>query len=220
MSHRLIDLSHPIVAGMTTYPGMPGPEIDTFISREESEQRLGTGVSFHVGRLCMVANTGTYLDAPFHYHADGADVSAVSLGSMVDLPALVVDARQHTAIGAGVVASAGPSRGAAVLIRTDWSRHWGSDAYLTGSPFLTEDAVEALVASDVALVGIDSLNIDDVADAHRPAHRLLLAAGILIVEHLTSLRALPPTGARFTAVPAPVVGLGTMPVRAYATVPG
>jgi len=218
MTRRLVDLSHPIVAGMTTYPGLPGPEIETYVSRADSAERLAPGVSFHIGRLCMVANTGTYMDAPFHFHESGADTAGLPLDRLVDLPTVVVDVRSDVAIGARALGDLTGARGVAVLLHTGWSRHWGTGAYAEGSPHLTRDAVDVLLGVGPALVGIDALNIDDVADLSRPAHHGLLGAGIPILEHLTGLDALPPTGARLTAVPPPVVGMGTMPVRAVAVV--
>jgi arylformamidase len=218
MGRRLVDLSHPIVAGMTTYPGLPAPEIETYISRLQSAARLAPGVSFHIGRLCMVANTGTYMDAPFHFHQDGADTAGLPLESLVDLPVVVVDARGERAIGLEKFGDLAGLAGAAVLVRTDWSRHWGTDSYFEGSPYLSAAAVGALIAAGVALVGIDALNIDDVDDLARPAHQGLLGAGVPIIEHMTNLGELPSSGARLTAVPAPVVGMGTMPVRAVAIV--
>ncbi len=217
-SNRMVDLSHPIVAGMTTYPGLPGPEIETHTSRADSARRLAPGVSFYIGRLCMVANTGTYIDAPFHFHESGADVAGLPLSRLVDVPAVVVDIRGTGAIGSEHLSAVPDLAGAAVLLHTEWSRHWGTDQYADGSPFLRRDAVELLIESDVAVVGIDALNIDDVGDPSRPAHHGLLGAGIPIIEHLTNLAALPASGARLTAVPPPVVGMGTMPVRAVATI--
>jgi kynurenine formamidase len=218
MSGRLVDLSHPITAGMTTYPGLPGPEIETYVSRAESAGRLAPGVSFHIGRLCMVANTGTYLDAPFHFHEQGADVAGLPIERLVDVPAVVVDCREDVEIGPDSVQGLPDLDGSAVLLHTGWSRHWGTDAYADGSPFLRRETVDVLIRAGVALVGIDALNIDDVADLARPAHHGLLGAGIPILEHLTNLSAVPPTGARLTALPPPVVGMGTMPVRAVAVV--
>ena len=218
MSRRLVDLSHPIVAGMSTYPGLPGPEIETFISREESASRLAPGVSFHIGRICLVANTGTYLDAPFHFFDSGADTAGLSLDCLVDLRTVVIDARTETRVGADRMRGLPDVAGAAVLVRTDWSRHWGTARYAHGSPHLSSDAVQWLIEAGVALVGIDALNIDDVDDIARPAHVGLLGAGIPIIEHMTNLQALPAEGARLTAVPPPVVGMGTMPVRAVAAI--
>lgn len=218
MGRRLVDLSHPIVDGMTTYPGLPAPEIETYISRSQSAERLSKGVSFHIGRLSMVANTGTYMDAPFHFHEDGPDTAALPLESLVDVPVVVVEARGVVEVGLGDLGDLGELAGTAVLLRTDWSRYWGSSRYLEGSPYLSPGAVAPLIEAGVALVGIDALNIDDVGDLARPAHHGLLGAGVPIIEHLTNLAELPSSGARLTAVPAPVVGMGTMPVRAVAVV--
>jgi kynurenine formamidase len=217
---RLIDLSHPVHEGMPAYPGLPGPEISDHLSREASRANYAPGTEFQIGRITMVANTGTYVDAPFHRYGDGADLAALPLERIADLDGLVVDVRpagreigpewlmHHALTGKGV------------LLHTGWSRHWGTDAYTTGHPFLTRSAANYLVDARPAMVGIDSLNIDDTADRTRPAHTLLLAAGIPICEHLTGLGALPAIGFRFSAVPAAVRGMGTFPVRAYAVVPG
>jgi arylformamidase len=213
---RFVDLSHPIVAGMTTYPGIPGPALSTLVSREESAQRLAGGVSFDIQRLDMVANTGTYLNAPFHLHAEGADVAQLPLERIVDVPIVVVRAQGRIRIEASLLGDPGLLWGTAVLVHTGWSRRWGSDAYLTGSPYLTAGTARALVEANVALVGIDALNIDDIEDRSRPAHHILLASAIPLLEHLTNLDAVPDTGARLTALPAPVRGMGTFPVRAVA----
>jgi arylformamidase len=215
---RFIDLSHDIVAGMTTYPGLPAPHITTHISREESGERLGSGASFHIGRIDMVANTGTYLDSPWHFHADGVDLAGLELERLAGLPLTVVRRTEHqpAAIDRDVLPGAS-IEGHAVLFHTGWDRHWGTDAYGLGAPFLTADLVVALVERHVALVGIDSVNIDDVTDGNRPAHSQLLGNGIAIVEHMTNLGALPDTGCRFFAVPPKVRGFGTFPVRAFAT---
>jgi arylformamidase len=213
---RFVDLSHPIVAGMTTYPGIPGPALRTFVSREDSARRLAAGVSFDIQRLDMVANTGTYLDAPFHFHREGADVAELPLERIVDVPIVVVRAQGRTRIEASLLGDPGLLWGSAVLVHTGWSRRWGTDGYVTGSPYLTAGTARALVEANVALVGIDALSVDDVADLGRPAHHSLLGAGIPLLEHLTNLDALPDTGARLTALPAPVRGMGSFPVRAVA----
>ncbi|MEC3993086.1 cyclase family protein [Actinacidiphila sp. DG2A-62] len=218
MSGRtIIDLSHPIEHGMITYPGLPGPEISDHMSRDESRPRYAPGTEFQIGRIAMVANTGTYLDAPFHRHHDGPDLSGLDLSRLVDVEGVVVDATgPDRAIGPEVL-SAHQVAGRAVLVRTGWDRHWATDKYGDpGHPFLTAGAVQWLVAQGAAVVGIDSVNIDDMADLARPAHTGLLAAGIAIVEHLTALERLPQTGFRFHVAPPPVVGMGSFPVRAYA----
>ena len=215
---RFVDVSHPIEAGMVTYEGLPAPVIGEFLSRDASRGKYAEGTTFSIGRVEMVANTGTYVDAPFHRFEKGADVAGLPLEKLADLEGLVVD-----------VSVAGRAVGAerfdglevtdrAVLVRTGWSRNWRTPAYFRDHPYLTRAAAETLVRGGAALVGIDSLNIDDTRDGARPAHTLLLDAGIPIVEHLTNLDALPGSGFRFHAVPAPFRGLGSYPVRAYAVV--
>lgn len=217
---HVVDLSHPIRAGMTTYPGLPGPRVTTYVSREQSAERLEHRASFHIGRVDMVANTGTYLDAPYHFHESGADVAQVPVERLADLPCVVVEATGHRAIPPTVLPQSAAIRGAAVLFRTGWSTRWGTPEYAEGSPFLSRATVGRLREAAPVLVGIDALNVDDTADLSRPAHHGLLGDGILVVEHLTNLDLVPEAGARFTALPAPVAGMGTMPVRAVAVLPG
>lgn len=223
---RYLDLSHDIFDGMVTYPGLPSPSIGTVLSREESRGRYAAGVEFHIGSITLCTNTGTYLDTPAHRYGDGFDLTGLPLASCVDLPAVVIDippGSPHDAEPFGF----GPEHlgleglaGTAVLLRTGWSRHWGTADYVANRhPYLTAAGTRALVDAGVTLVGIDSLNIDGTVGTDRPAHSGLLAAGIPIVEHLTGLEALPTRGARFTAVPIKVAGLGTFPVRAFATLP-
>jgi kynurenine formamidase len=210
-----VDLSHAIVHGMTTYPGLPAPIICDYLSREASRGRYGPGVEFQIGKIEMVANTGTYIDAPFHRYADRIDIASLPLASLADLRAVVVDG------GAQAVSAAAFKgvnvRGAAVLVRTGWDKHWGTPRYLIGNPYLTADAATYLADKGAALVGIDSLNIDDVGNPDRPVHSTLLGADIPIVEHLCGLSQLPAKGFRFSAVPARVSGFGSWPVRAFAS---
>jgi kynurenine formamidase len=201
---------------MVTYPGLPGPLICDYLSREASRSHYAAGVEFQINKIEMVANTGTYLDAPFHRYADGADLAQLPLECVANLDAVVVG----VAPGSGRSISAGVFRGMdlqgkAVLVRTGWDRHWRTDQYLSGHPFLTGDAAEYLRDSGAVLVGIDSLNIDDIADQSRPVHSILLGSGVLIVEHLCNLQSLPSAGFRFSAVPAKVVRFGSWPVRAF-----
>ncbi len=215
---RLIDLSHPIEHGMVTYPGLPGPVVSDFLGREASRGHYAEGTTFHIARLRMVANTGTYVDAPFHRFAHGTDVSALPLERLADLDGIVIDGRAR---GRGLEADlfAGSDiAGKAVLVRTGWDAGWRTPRYFEGHPHLTRGAAEYLAGASPALVGIDSLNIDDTADGVRPAHTLLLSAGIPIVEHLCNLGSVPATGFRFHCAPAPFQGLGSFPVRAYAVV--
>jgi kynurenine formamidase len=215
---RLVDLSHQIHHGMVTYPGLPGPEISDYLPREASPARYGPGTQFHIGRISMVANTGTYLDSPFHRFAGATDVAGLPLYSVADLDGVVVriDAGRR-AIDRDALTSY-DVRGRAVLVHTGWDRHWGAERYGTGNPFLTAAAADWLVEQQAGLVGIDSVNIDDTSGPSRPVHTALLAAGIPIVEHLCGLDQLPPSGFRFHAAPPQVVGIGTFPVRAYAVV--
>lgn len=200
---------------MITYPGLPGPVVSTH--RERSE--ISPGVSFHIGRIDLVANTGTYVDAPFHYHADGADLATLPLERLVDVSAVLVSAYGVPVLGPDVFGEPDRLWGKAVLVHTGWSRHWGTEQYGTGSPYLTADAARLLVEANVALLGVDALNVDDVDDPTRPVHNSLLRNGIPILEHLTNLAALPEEGFRLTALPAPVRGLGSFPVRAVAVLP-
>lgn len=215
---RLVDLSHVIEHGMETYRGLPAPIIEDHMSREASRAHYADGTQFHIGKLTMVANTGTYLDAPFHRYPDGRDVSQLDLFGLADLPGVVVRVTGMTGRAISRTAIADDLGGRAILVHTGWDVHWRTDAYFNGHPFLTRDAAEHLRDAGAALVGIDSMNIDDTDDATRPAHSVLLGAGIPIVEHLRGLEQLPLTGFRFTGVPAPVRGMGTFPIRAFAAV--
>jgi arylformamidase len=217
---RLVELSHVIRPGLITYPGLPGPVITPFLTREASRSRYAPGTEFAIDEITMVGNTGTYLDAPYHRFADGADLARIPLERTADRSALVVrvtGSRQRE-IGVGSLAAA-DVRGKAVLLHTGDSARFGTPEYAQDAHFLGRDGAAWLAERDPALVGIDAVNIDDVADGQRPAHTLLLAAGIPVVEHLTRLDQLPPSGASFTAVPLRIQGFGTIPVRAFARLP-
>ncbi|WND32865.1 cyclase family protein (plasmid) [Streptomyces sp. BB1-1-1] len=214
----IVDLSHPVRHGMVTYPGLPGPEVTTQMSREESRTRYADGVEFHIGRISMVANTGTYLDAPFHRYSDGADTSGVALDRVVDVEGVVVRTKETGEVGPEAIDRAAVA-GKAVLFHTGWDAHWGTGRYFSDThPFLGRAAAELLVELEPAVVGIDSVNIDSMTDRSRPAHSLLLEQGIPIVEHLHHLDKLPTSGFRFFAPPLAVVGLGTCSVRAFGVV--
>ncbi len=215
---RLVDLSHPIEHGMVTYPGLPGPEIGAHLTFDDSAGVYAAGTEFTIGRISMVGNTGTYLDTPAHRYRDGHDLAGLPLIRCASLPAVVVAAGPGP-IDADAFAGHDVS-GTAVLVHTGWDRHWGTERYGDPAhPHLTEDAATALAERGAVLVGIDSVNIDGTSDGHRPAHTVLLGAGIPVVEHLTGLADLPATGALFTAVPPAIRGLATFPVRAFAALP-
>ena len=213
----LVDLSHRVENGMITYKGLPAPIICDFLSREASRIHYSPGTEFQIGRIDMVANTGTYLDSPFHRYADGSDIAQLPLESVANLDGVVVRAGGAGAIGPEVFRDVAV-RGKAVLVETDWDLHWRTDAYFEGHPFVTRAAAEHLAAEQATLVGIDSYNIDDTRDGARSVHSILLAAGIPICEHLCNLRSLPDRGFRFSAAPVKVSGMGTFPVRAFAVV--
>lgn len=218
---KIVDLSHTVEAGLLTYPGLPAPVIGDYLSREGSRAHYAPGTEFHIGKIEMVANTGTYVDSPFHRFPDGADLSGLALESLADLPGHVVrpELGEERAVGPSAFEGLDLA-GKAVLVQTGWSRNWAQPAYFEGHPYLTEPAALELIRRGAALVGIDSLNIDDTRDGRRPVHTRVLQEGIPIVEHLTGLEALPETGFRFFAVPVKVKGLGSFPVRAFALVEG
>jgi len=217
---RLIDLSHEIEHGMVTYRGLPAPAVSDWLSREASASRYAPGTTFQIGKIELLANTGTYIDAPFHRYENGRDVAGYALETVADLPGVVVRVKS----GAGRAIDAAwftrlDVKGKAVLVHTGWDTHWRTDTYSAGQhPFLTREAAEYLVKAKAALIGIDSLNIDDDKDGSRPAHTILLGAGVAIVEHMTNLGALPDSGFSFFAVPPRVKGMGSFPVRAFARV--
>jgi arylformamidase len=218
--NRIVELSHAIRDGLVTYPGLPAPKLATHASYAEYHARLGGAAEFEIRRIEMVANTGTYVDAPSHRFRGEPDVAAIPLEKLADLPGIVIDLprgerefRVSELDGIDVA-------GRAVLVRTGWARHFGTPEYGDGHPYLSEDAALALIEGGAALVGIDSLNIDDTRDARRPVHTALLRDGVPIVEHLRGLEALPVSGFRFFAVPARVEGMGSFPVRAFAILEG
>ena len=214
---RLIDLSHVIEEGMTTYRGLPGPHICDYWTREASAELFDDGSAFQIGRIDMVANTGTYVDSPFHRYADGKDLSDLPLESLANLDGIVVRRPFENGLTVDADAFAGLDvRGKAVLVATGWDRYWRTEAYFTDHPFLTEAAAQALIDGGAAFVGIDSHNIDDTRARSRPTHTVLLGADIPIGEHMTGFGQLPDTGFRFSAVPPKIRGMGTFPVRAFA----
>ncbi|SMH45820.1 Kynurenine formamidase [Rathayibacter oskolensis] len=214
----IVDLSHTVSDGLVTYPGLPAPRIRPHLTREASRAVYAPGTEFAMDVIEMIGNTGTYLDSPYHRYEGGRDLADLDLETLVDLPTVVVDVRGSAQRGIGEEAFAGRDvRGAAVLLSTGWDQRFGTPAYAGPAPFLSGAGAAALVAAGAVLVGIDSVNIDDTeGGGERPAHSILLAAGVHVVEHLTALEELPETGARFTAAPPRIRGLGTFPVRAYA----
>ncbi|MBI5350748.1 MAG: cyclase family protein [Chloroflexi bacterium] len=216
----LLDLSHTVEHGMITYKGLPAPLICDYLSREGSRQHYAEGVEFNIGKIEMVANTGTYIDSPFHRYAHGKDLSALPLTSLADLEGVLVHVVDRQSRGITREAFKGLNvKGKAVLVHTEWSQHWRSDQYFEGHPFLTKDAAEYLTDQGVKIVGVDTYNIDDTSDGTRPVHSILLGNEIPIVEPITGLAQIQITNFRFFAVPVKVKGFGTFPIRAFAITP-
>lgn len=213
---RFVELSHPIVDGMKAYPGYPSPKVGAYLTREDSRSRYDGKAEFLIGMVEMVGNVGTYLDAPFHRHAEGADLSEVPLESIAGVDGVVLEGNLSSSRSISIHCNASELRGRAVLVRTGWDERWGTDRYWEPGPFLSDDSVDLLVRSTAALVGVDFWNVDDVENKSRPAHTRLLGANIPIVEHLTKLSSLPRSGFRFYAVPPPIVKGASFPVRAFA----
>jgi len=218
--YQIIDVCHTIEDGMITYKGLPPPVISDHLTRMRSRELYAAGTEFHIGKIELVANTGTYLDSPFHRYEDGTDLAGLDLHSLANLEGLVIrrGADAPRAISVWEIEKY-DVRGKAVLFQTDWDLHWRTEEYWSGQhPFVSEETTERLAAQGAALVGIDSYNIDDTSTGERPAHSLLLAKNIPIVEHLCGLRELPAEGFRFFAVPVKVKNFGTFPVRAFGIV--
>ncbi len=213
----LIDLSHTLASDMPVYPGLPEPQFRTWLTHEESltSGRYGSGTTFQIAVYEIGGNTGTYVDAPFHRYSQGHDLAELALEKLVNLPGIVVTALREGPIGTEVFQGIDLSN-KAILIRTDWSNRWGSSDYFRSGPFLTANACHFLVQSQVALVGIDCANIDDMSDEMRPAHTILLGADIPIVEHLCALGQVSGHDFRFFAVPPAIKGGTSFPVRAFA----
>jgi kynurenine formamidase len=216
---QVLDLSHDLHSGMHTHPGLPAPEWEPYKTRQEYQEASGT--TFQIDRICMVGNTGTYLDSPYHRYVDGGDLASIPLSQVVNIPVVVVDARAHRAVGLDTLTDALGEEDitdTAVLLHTGGDTHWGKESYALDAPYVTAGAADWLAQRRPALVGIDSVNIDDLADLSRPVHTRLLADNILILEHLTGLGAVPARSARLHAAPLAWHGVGTWPVRAYATI--
>lgn len=213
----LIDLSHTIENGLVTYKGLPAPIICDYLSRENSKHLYAEGTEFQIAKIEMVANTGTYIDCPFHRFENGKDLSEVGLEFFTDLEAVVISVpfsgtleitEQHL--------KNHEINNKAVLIHTGWDSNWNTEKYYESHPYLTEGAAKYLKDCSVKLVGIDSHNIDSTLEKTRPVHTILLGAEILIVEHLCNLYLLPKNGFTFSAIPPKFKGVGTFPVRAFA----
>lgn len=215
---KRVDLNHIIEPGMVTYKGLPGPVVCDYWTRESTADHFDDGSTFQIARLDMVANTGTYIDAPFHRYAHGHDISGFELERTAGVPGVVVRVPETARVIGAEWFRNQPVKNCAVLVHTGWDRHWQTDRYFEANPCISREAAEYLRDAGAALVGIDSMNIDDTTTRSRPVHTVLLGADIPVVEHLCHLDALPDTGFRFFAVPPRMTGVGTFPVRAFATI--
>lgn len=215
---KLVELNHPLEDRMRAYPGLPSPKIGAFLDHDASRSHYGGQAEFYLGKVDMVCNLGTYLDSPFHRYRDRSDLSQIPLEKVAGVPGVVLDAAASPDRSIAVDCSASELRGRAVLVRTGWDRHWGTDAYWKPGPYLASSFVDLLIRAGATLVGVDFWNVDDTGEPGRPAHTRLLAEGVLIVEHLCNLSALPRTGFRFSAVPLRIVRGASFPVRAFAEI--
>ncbi len=221
-SRRVVDLSHPLDERIPMFPGLPAPQIVEQLSREDSRSHYAGDTTFVIHHYAFAGNSGTYMDAPFHRYADGDDLATLALDRTVDLPAVVIDLRPRMSEGkrgyGSEVLPIDDLSGHAVLFLTGWSARWGAADYLDPNPFITAEAASLLRERGVALVGIDSWNVDDTHDGTRPSHSILLRAGIPVVENLCRLEQLPPSDLRFFAAPLPIRHGSAVPVRAFALV--
>lgn len=213
---KIVDLSHQLEQGIITYKGLPASRITDFLSREASKSHYASGTTFHIGKIEMVANTGTYIDSPFHRYSDGKDLTELPLENIADLNGVVFRTESIQQVIEPKLFAESDIRGKAVLIHTGWAKHWGTQQYFEGHPYLTADAAEWLKKAGASIVGIDSLNIDDTDDGNRPVYSTLLKADIPIIEHMCNMENLPDSGFKFHAVPVKVRKFGSFPVRAYA----
>jgi len=205
---------------MDAYPGLPGPRFSAIVDHEQSRSRYGNKSEFYLGMVEMPGNVGTYLDSPFHRYLNGSDLSQIPLERVAGLQGVVLDAGTLSERPVTIPCEEAQLRGKAVLIRTGWDRQWGTPRYWEPGPFLSSEMIELFVRAKPILVGVDFWNVDDTNDPARPAHTRLLAANILIVEHMCNLSSLPLSGFVFNAVPLRIVKGASFPVRAFAEIDG
>jgi len=215
---RFVELNHILEDGMMAYPGLPRPKIEAFLDHQASRSRYEGQAEFYLGKVEMVCNVGTYLDSPFHRFPDQADLSQIPLGRVAGIPGIVIDGIASKDRSVTIHAEGEELRGRAVLIRTGWDKRWGTESYWEPGPYLSKELINLLIRSKPVLVGVDFWNVDDTMDPSRPVHTRLLSSGILIVEHLCNLSALPQIGFKFYAVPPRIVRGASFPVRAFAEV--
>jgi len=213
----IFDLSHKLAPNMPAYPGLPIPKFHVFLAHGDAggHAHYSPGTSFQIASYEIGGNTGTYVDTPFHRHPHGSDLASVPLEKLANLPGIVIRAPEDGPIEPAIV-SGFAVRGKTVLLHTNWSCRWEGGDYFRSGPFLTAAACEHLAHAGATLVGIDCANIDNMQDPARPAHTILPAAGIPIVEHLCGLDQIEGRNFRFFAVPPAIEGGTSFPVRALA----
>jgi len=215
---KYVELNHVLEDQMRAYPGFPPPVIRALMDHEESRPYYDDKAEFFIGRVDMVCNIGTYLDSPFHRYPDGADLSQIPLEMVAGVSGIVLDAVMSSSRSIMIDCSDLKLRERAVLVRTGWDKRWGTEDYWEPGPYLADDFIDLLIRAKPKLLGVDFWNVDNTMDPARPAHTRLLAANVLLVEHLCNLSVLPRTGFRFFAVPLRIVRGASFPVRAFAEI--
>ncbi len=210
---NIIELSHLIEADIPVFSGFPAPKIEAYLTHEDSRSHYDGEAEFHISKFELVASVGTYMDAPYHRHKGESMISDIPLSNLLDIPCVVID--HDLSNGRGCEIGEIDVKGKAVLFRTGWSKNWKTGKYYENPPYLSHETVDYLVSQKPFLVGVDFGNVDNTGDPARPAHTKLLGNGILIVESLTNLEAIPDTGVKFNAVPMQIKGLSTSPIRAF-----
>ncbi len=217
---RFIELSHPLVEGMKTFPGLPGPKRILLFDHAGSSRMYKDQASFLIASLHLCGLTGTYVDSPYHRFPDAPDLAGLPLERLAELEFVCADATTRLGRAIGPESFSGLDvTGKAVLIHTGWDERWGTDAYFEPNPFLNADAAQLLADAGAVFVGIDSVNIDDFSDLRRPAHTVLLGAGVVVCEHMTNLGSLTSGHGHLHAVPLAWRGGASLSVRAYVVVP-
>jgi len=202
---RVIDVSVPIRPGMHAYPGDPVPAV-------EPVRRIARGDVCNLSLLTMGSHTGTHVDAPYHFLADGPRLGDVGLERMVG-EALVADLRGRAAVDAGALRDVPLRPGDILLCRTDNSWRWERPGFQQDFTYLTEDAAARLVALGVHAVGMDYLSIEQFGSSGFPVHHRLLGAGVFVIEGLDLRRV---EAGRYTLVclPLKMPDLDGAPARA------
>ena len=208
-----IDLTHPLAPGMPVYPGTEPPEFVRACTIAAN--------GFAETRLNLYSHTGTHMDAPAHILADGLPLDAMPVSRFIG-PACVLDLTACAGQTVGVdTIRAQRARLAGcefVLLRTGWGRFWGQPGYFGGYPILAVAAAAWLADLGLKGVGIDAISFDAVESRDLPVHRILLGRGLVLIENLANIEALPTTGFQLAAFPLKLRDADGSPVRAVGLV--